>query len=53
MAASKVDLRTMMERLGHALAATLMNIYVHATKENERKAAHALEEALGGNSVNK
>lgn len=51
MAASMVDLRTMMERLGHAHFSTLMNIYVHATKENEIKAAHALEEALRGKKI--
>lgn len=44
--ASKQDVRTVSSRLGHAQASTTMNIYAHALKETDRKAANALEEML-------
>lgn len=44
--ASKQDVRTVSSRLGHAQASTTMNIYAHALKESDRKAANALEEIL-------
>lgn len=44
--ASKQDVRTVSSRLGHAQASTTMNIYAHALKETDRKAANALEEIL-------
>ena len=44
--AGQQDLRTVSSRLGHAQASTTMNIYAHAIKENDRKAADALENML-------
>ena len=44
--AGQQDLRTVSSRLGHAQASTTMNIYAHAIKENDRKAANALENML-------
>ena len=44
--AGQQDLRTVSSRLGHAQASTTMNIYAHAIKENDRKAANALESML-------
>lgn len=44
--ASKQDVRTVSARLGHAQASTTMNIYAHALKETDKKAANALEEML-------
>ena len=46
MIAGHQDLRTVSSRLGHAQASTTMNIYAHALKENDRKAASALENML-------
>ena len=46
MIAGHQDLRTVSSRLGHAQASTTMNIYAHAIKENDRKAADALEKML-------
>lgn len=40
------DVRTVSSRLGHAQASTTMNIYAHALKECDRKAAAALENML-------
>lgn len=44
--ASNMDIKTVQSRLGHAEASTTMNIYAHALKESDRKAADALESAL-------
>ena len=44
--ASKQDVRTGSSRLGHAQASTTMNIYAHALRETDRKAANALENML-------
>ncbi len=44
--ASKQDARTVSSRLGHAQASTTMNIYAHALRETDRKAATALEDLL-------
>ena len=44
--ASKQDVRTVSSLLGPAQASTTMNIYAHALKETDRKAANALEEIL-------
>lgn len=44
--ASKQDVRTVSSRLGHAQASTTMNIYAHALKETDKKAAEALEDIL-------
>lgn len=44
--ASKQDVRTVSSRLGHAQASTTMNIYAHALKETDKKAAEALEDML-------
>ena len=44
--ASKQDIRTVSSRLGHAQASTTMNIYAHALRETDRKAANALENML-------
>lgn len=44
--ASHQDIRTVSSRLGHAQASTTMNIYVHALRETDKKAADALENML-------
>lgn len=44
--ASKQDVRTVSNRLGHAQASTTMNIYAHALQETDRKAVNALESML-------
>lgn len=44
--AGKQDVRTVSSRLGHAQASTTMNIYAHALKETDRKAADAMETML-------
>lgn len=44
--ASHQDVRTVSSRLGHAQASTTMNIYAHALKETDKKAAEALEDML-------
>jgi len=44
--ASQQDVKTVSTRLGHAQTSTTMNIYAHALKESDRKAADALENML-------
>lgn len=41
-----LDIRTVSSRLGHAQTSTTMNIYAHALKAQDRKAAIALENML-------
>lgn len=48
--ASQQDVKTVSNRLGHAQTSTTMNIYAHALKESDRKAADALETMLGERS---
>ena len=48
--ASQQDVKTVSTRLGHAQTSTTMNIYAHALKESDRKAADALETMLGKRS---
>lgn len=43
---SNVDIRTVSSRLGHADVTTTLNIYSHALKELDRKAADTLENVL-------
>lgn len=40
---NNVDVRTVSSRLGHSQTSTTMNIYAHALKESDNKAAAALE----------
>ena len=40
------DLKTVSRRLGHAQTSTTMNIYAHALKQSDQKAADALESVL-------
>lgn len=40
------DLKTVSRRLGHAQTSTTMNIYAHALKQSDQKAADALESML-------
>lgn len=42
----KVDVRTVSGRLGHAQTSTTMDIYSHALKEMDEKAANALDQLL-------
>ena len=42
--ANHVDIKTISERLGHANTSTTMNIYAHALKELDEKAADTLED---------
>ena len=44
--AAGVDVRTISARLGHALTSTTLNIYIHALKESDRKAADAVSALL-------
>ena len=44
--ATKQDVKTVSNRLGHAQTSTTMNIYAHALRKNDRDAADALEELL-------
>lgn len=44
--ADNIDIRTVSARLGHAQTSTTMNIYAHALKETDEKAANALEDML-------
>lgn len=44
--AAGVDVKTISARLGHALTSTTMNIYVHALKESDKKAANAISNLL-------
>ena len=44
--ASKQDLKTVSNRLGHAQTSTTMNIYAHALQDNDKKATNALESIL-------
>lgn len=48
--ASQQDVKTVSTRPGHAQTSTTMNIYAHALKESDRKAADALETMLGKRS---
>lgn len=48
--AGNQDVRTVSARLGHAQPSTTMNIYTHALKETDRKAADALENILSKNA---
>lgn len=41
-----VDVRTLQARTGHAQASTLVNIYSHAVKSAQKRAADALENLL-------
>ena len=44
--AAGVDVRTISARLGHALTSTTLNIYIHALKESDYKAANAVSALL-------
>lgn len=44
--AAGVDVRTISARLGHALTSTTLNIYIHALKESDHKAANAVSSLL-------
>ena len=44
--AAGVDVRTISARLGHALTSTTLNIYIHALKESDHKAANAVSALL-------
>ena len=44
--ASHQDIKTISARLGHAETSTTLNIYSHALRENDKKAADALENVL-------
>ena len=44
--AAGVDVRTISARLGHALTSTTLNIYIHALKESDHKAASAISRLL-------
>lgn len=44
--AAGVDVRTISARLGHALTSTTLNIYIHALKESDQKAANAISKLL-------
>lgn len=44
--AAGVDVRTISARLGHALTSTTLNIYIHALKESDHKAANAISSLL-------
>ncbi|WP_066715694.1 tyrosine-type recombinase/integrase [Clostridium sp. Marseille-P299] len=44
--ADNIDIRTVSARLGHAQTSTTMNIYAHALKETDEKAANSLEDRL-------
>ena len=44
--AGKQDIKTVSARLGHAQASTTMNIYTHALRESDQKAANTLETIL-------
>ena len=46
MIACNLDLRTMMDRMGHAQASTLLNTYTHGMPENDLRASDALETVL-------
>ena len=46
MIACNLDLRTMMDRMGHAQAPTLLNTYTHGMPENDLRASNELEKAL-------
>lgn len=41
-----VDVRTVSARLGHSQTSTTMNIYAHALKQSDKKAADKLEDLL-------
>ena len=44
--AAGVDVRTISARLGHALTSTTLNIYIHALKESDHRAANAVSALL-------
>ena len=44
--ANHADIKTVQNRLGHSEASTTMNIYAHALKETDQKAASLLAKAL-------
>ena len=44
--AAGVDVRTISARLGHALTSTTLNIYIHALRESDQKAADAISSLL-------
>lgn len=44
--AAGVDVRTISARLGHALTSTTLNIYIHALKESDHRAANAISSLL-------
>ena len=44
--AAGVDVSTISARLGHALTSTTLNIYIHALKESDQKAANAISKLL-------
>lgn len=44
--ANHADIKTVQSRLGHAEASTTMNIYAHALRETDKKAASLLENVL-------
>ena len=44
-----VDVRTVSARLGHSQTSTTMNIYAHALKEMDTKAANSLENLIKSN----
>lgn len=46
MIACNLDLRTMMDRMGHAQASTLLNTYTHGMPENDLRASNELEKVL-------
>lgn len=46
MIACNLDLRTMMDQMGHAQASTLLNTYTHGMPENDMRASNELEKVL-------
>ena len=52
MIASGVDLRTVSKRLGHAQMSTTANIYTHAIRTADERAAEALGDILNVNKAN-
>ena len=45
------DVKTVSARLGHAQTSTTMDIYTHALRENDRPAADARKQLLGGDDA--
>lgn len=50
MLASGVPVKTVAGRLGHANAATTLNVYAHALESSDAEAAHLIGRILNGNS---